>query len=67
VPSCPEVAADGEVILLVVAAKALVSSGHEGFEISREVFQAEGLKGLSMFGDSLSSGRFFACETEWIS
>jgi hypothetical protein len=58
---------DGEVGLLVAPAKTLVYSGPRGFSISGKVFPAEGLGGLSTFGNSLSGGRFFACEAEWIS
>jgi hypothetical protein len=65
--SRPESVADGEVGLLMAPAEALVSFGLGGFDISGKVFLVEGLGGLSTFGDSLSSTRFFACEAEWIS
>jgi hypothetical protein len=65
--SRPKSVADAEFGLLAVPAKALVSSEPGGFDISRKVFPAEGLRGLSTFGDSLLDARFFACETEWIS
>jgi hypothetical protein len=67
VASCPESAADGEVGLLAASAEVLLSSGPEGFNISRRVFPVEGLGGLSTFGDSLSGTRFFTCAAEWIS
>jgi hypothetical protein len=42
-------------------------SGPRGFDISRKVFPAKGLGGLSTFGDLLLGGRFFAGEAEGIS
>jgi hypothetical protein len=45
----------------------LVSSGPGGFDIAGKVFLAEGLEGLSTFGDSLLGIRLSASEAEWIS
>jgi hypothetical protein len=59
--------ADGQVGLLAAPAKALVSSGPRGFDMSGKVFPAEGSGGLSNFGDSLLVTRFFVYEAELIS
>jgi hypothetical protein len=59
--------ADGEVGLFTAQAEALVSSGPRGFDISGKVLPAEGLRGKSTFGDSLSGEMFFAGEAEEIS
>jgi hypothetical protein len=60
-------AADGEVGLLVAPVGILMSFDHRRFGTSGKVFPAEGLRSLYSFGDSLSSGMFFAGEAEGIS
>jgi hypothetical protein len=45
----------------------LLSSEPGGFGVSRRVFPAEELGGLSTFGDSLSGEMFFAGEAKGIS
>jgi hypothetical protein len=55
-----ESAAGGVVGLLVAPVGTLMSSKPEGFGGSRRVFRAEGLRGMSTFGDSLSGEIFFA-------
>jgi hypothetical protein len=45
----------------------LMSFESVGFNISRRVFLAQGLGGLSTFGDMLSGGMFFAREAKGIS
>jgi hypothetical protein len=58
---------DGEVGLLTAPVETLVSSGLGAFDITEKVFPAEGLRGLSTFGDSLSGEMFFAGEAKGIS
>jgi hypothetical protein len=62
-----ESVACGEVRLLAVPFGTLMSSKLEGFGISGRVFLAEGLRGLSTSGDSLSGEMFLAREAEGIS
>jgi hypothetical protein len=57
----------GEVGLLAALVGRWMSSGSAGFDISRKVFSAEGLRGLSTFGDLLSGEMFFAGVAEGIS
>jgi hypothetical protein len=58
---------DGEVGLLTTPVRTLMSSEPVGFGVSRKVFLAEGLGGLSTFGDSLSGEMSFVGEVEGIS
>jgi hypothetical protein len=53
--------------LLAAPFGTLMFSEPWGFGVSRRVFPAEGLGGLSTFGDSLSSKMFFTGEAEGIS
>jgi hypothetical protein len=59
--------ANGEVGLLAAPVGTLTFSEPDGFDISGRVFLAEGLEGLSTFGDSLSGEIFFAGEAKGIS
>jgi hypothetical protein len=45
----------------------LMSFEAGGFSVSGKVFPAEGLRGLSTFGDALSGAMFYAGEAEGIS
>jgi hypothetical protein len=58
---------DWEVRLLVAPVGTLMSFEAGGFSVSGKVFPAEGLKGLSTFGDALLGAMFYAGEAEGIS
>jgi hypothetical protein len=64
---CPKAAWVGEGGAPLVPGEPCTSFGLGGFDVSGTFFLAGGLRGLSIFGDSMSTGALFAEESGFIS